>query len=96
MKQDAVMQQLFSFANRLLALEPNSRSRHLQVRSYCVIPLTPASGVLEWVENSVALGSYLLQGPQAAHARFRPGDMSNAEAAMAMKKATDDQQKVEA
>ncbi len=91
LKQDAVMQQLFSFANRLLTLEPNSRSRNLQVRSYTVIPLTPASGVLEWVENSVALGNYLVQGSRPAHPRFRPNDMSNADANAALKRATDDQ-----
>jgi ataxia telangiectasia mutated family protein len=91
LKQDAVMQQLFSFANRLLAQESNSRSRHLQVRSYCVIPLTPASGILEWVENSVALGNYLVQGSRAAHVRFRPGDLPHAEVSASMKKATDDQ-----
>lgn len=91
LKQDAVMEQLFSLTNRLLAQEPNTRSRHLQIRSYCVIPLTPASGVLEWVENSVALGNYLVQGSRAAHPRFRPGDMTHADASSAIKHASDDQ-----
>jgi ataxia telangiectasia mutated family protein len=29
-----------------------------------VIPLTPCSGVLEWVQNSIPLGTYLVGSPQ--------------------------------
>ncbi len=90
LKQDAIMQQLFSFANRLLAQDPSSRSRNLHIRSYSVIPLTPAAGVLEWVENSIALGNYLTNGSRAAHVHYRPKDLSHAEVYGQMKHAADE------
>lgn len=79
-RQDAVMQQVFSAANRMLALAPTTARRRLRMRTYRVIPLSQRTGVLEWVTNAVPMGDYLI-GPdgQGAHARYRPTDWPNAE-----------------
>jgi len=79
-RQDAIMQQVFSTVNRifLTAAIPQLRSE-LQIATYTVVPLSPASGVLEWVENSLPLGNYLLDGKSVgAHSRYYPMEWSNA------------------
>jgi hypothetical protein len=95
MRQDAVMQGVFAFANRLLQQEPATRARQLHVRSYAVIPLSPAAGIVEWVEGSTALETYLTGGREGlatgAHARFRPQDISHMDAYTIMSKAIDAQ-----
>jgi ataxia telangiectasia mutated family protein len=84
LRQDAVMQQIFALVNDLLTSNKETRKRNLRVRTYKVIPLSPTSGLLGWVENTVPLGTYLIGPPgaplQGAHARYRPTDMSNQEA----------------
>eukprot|EP00662_Eupelagonemidae_sp_cell21_P014160 gene14162-11009_t len=45
---------------------------------HVVVPLTPTSGVVEWVERTLPVGEWLVgrRDPKAgAHARYRPGDM---------------------
>ena len=100
LKQDSVMQQFFSFTNLLLQREPGSQSRQLNVRCYAVIPLTPAAGVLEWVDGSMALGSFLVAGGDGsggAHKRIHPTDLSHAEAHQILRRAaTDEKTKLEA
>ncbi len=66
LRQDAVMQQFFRMVNVLLAKNQETSKRHLMVRTYKVIPLSPRSGVLEWVQNTCPLRSYLIP----AHLRF--------------------------
>jgi len=43
-----------------------------------VIPLTPCAGLLEWVENTIPIGEYLIGNQknqlQCAHVRYRPKD----------------------
>lgn len=51
-RQDAVMMQVFSTVNSLLARDPAARRRALAIRTYRVVPLTPDSGVLEYVGNT--------------------------------------------
>jgi ataxia telangiectasia mutated family protein len=51
-RQDAVMMQVFSTVNALLARDPAARRRALAIRTYRVVPLTPDSGVLEYVGNT--------------------------------------------
>eukprot|EP00298_Acanthocystis_sp_HF-20_P011074 c19218_g1_i2.p1 GENE.c19218_g1_i2~~c19218_g1_i2.p1 ORF type:complete len:773 (+),score=256.67 c19218_g1_i2:38-2356(+) len=78
MRQDAVMEQVFVVLNKLLQKNPETRSRNLNVRTYKVIPLSPKSGVVEWVTNTIPLSEYLIGGSKAggAHVRYRPNDMS--------------------
>lgn len=51
-RQDGVMMQVFSTVNALLARDPAARRRALAIRTYRVVPLTPDSGVLEFVCNT--------------------------------------------
>jgi len=69
LRQDAVMQQLFQFVADL----------GLAIRTYRVIPLTPAAGLIEWVENTIGIGSYLVDGSQAAHKRYREPEKNHLE-----------------
>ena len=55
LRQDAVMQQLFSLSSQLLSMH----NHNLRIRCYKVIPLTPTSGLIEMVEKSTAIGEYL-------------------------------------
>lgn len=83
LRQDAVMQQMFLMVNILLRENPETRKRRLRVRSYKVIPLSPCAGLLEWVQNTIPLGQYLIGSSgdhkSGAHARYRPDDMLSAD-----------------
>jgi ataxia telangiectasia mutated family protein len=82
LRQDAVMQQMFQLVNTLLYENPETRKRRLKIRTYKVIPLTPTSGLLEWVENTIPIGEYLIGNPKnqtnCAHYRYHPKDWMSA------------------
>jgi serine-protein kinase ATM len=88
LRQDAVMQQAFSLINLLLSLNTQARDRSLKMRTYRVVPLTPAAGVLEWVQGTSPLFEYLVGSAvkvgaeprevNGAHNRFYPKDRSHA------------------
>jgi ataxia telangiectasia mutated family protein len=81
LRQDAVMQQMFSLVNNLLHSNLETRKRKLIIRTYKVIPLSPNTGILEWVENTIPIGEYLIGNPKnpknGAHVRYRPNDKSS-------------------
>ncbi|KAB0793612.1 hypothetical protein PPYR_13232 [Photinus pyralis] len=58
LRQDAVMQQVFNNMNGLLAC--NKQTRGLLIRTYKIVPLSQRSGILEWVDNSMPIGEYLV------------------------------------
>ena len=60
------MQQIFVLVNSFLAEDPETRKRDLSMRSYKVIPLTPAAGLLEWVSMTTPLGEWLVGSQQYA------------------------------
>ncbi|XP_061389717.1 serine/threonine-protein kinase ATM [Musca vetustissima] len=70
LRQDAVMQQVFSMINNLLQQEPKAVQRKLLIRTYKVIPLSTRSGLLEWCQNTMPIGMYLVE----AHKKYRPND----------------------
>uniref|UniRef100_A0A2C9KDN9 PI3K/PI4K catalytic domain-containing protein n=1 Tax=Biomphalaria glabrata TaxID=6526 RepID=A0A2C9KDN9_BIOGL len=76
LRQDAVMQQVFSLVNQLLASAPETQERKLNVRTYKVVPLSQKCGLLQWCEGTQPLGEYLIKpnNPIGAHARYRPKD----------------------
>ncbi|MCO5564111.1 hypothetical protein L7F22_017767 [Adiantum nelumboides] len=76
LRQDAVMEQLFSLVNMLLQHHPDTCRRRLCIRTYKVVPFTPSAGVLEWVNGTMPLGEYLLGSDRkgGSHARYRPED----------------------
>ncbi|KZP01857.1 hypothetical protein CALVIDRAFT_508488 [Calocera viscosa TUFC12733] len=70
LRQDAVMEQVFELVNNLLRHDLHTTKRRLQVRTYRVIPLASQAGMLEFVENTSPLGTWL----QAAHLRYNKGE----------------------
>jgi ataxia telangiectasia mutated family protein len=56
LRQDAVMEQIFSVVNDLLKQNKQTRTRKMKIRTYSVIPLTSRSGLLEWVSNTIPVG----------------------------------------
>ncbi|KYQ49759.1 Serine-protein kinase ATM, partial [Trachymyrmex zeteki] len=55
LRQDAVMQQVFTVMNTLLCMCKETQRRNLRIRTYKVVPLTQRSGVLEWCDNTVPI-----------------------------------------
>lgn len=75
LRQDAVMEQVFQVVNTLLHKERDSQD--LRMRTYKVVPLSQHSGLVEWCENTIPIGTYLTGTPPqdcGAHHRFRPQD----------------------
>ncbi|CAJ1910219.1 unnamed protein product [Cylindrotheca closterium] len=91
LRQDAIMTQVFRYVNGLMmrrdhTSRPGSRSAQqgLQMVTYNVSPLSPMSGVLEWVEDTIPFGDYeedkrTQRGNKSAgaHSRLYPGEWGN-------------------
>ncbi|TFY59771.1 hypothetical protein EVG20_g7665 [Dentipellis fragilis] len=71
LRQDAVMEQVFDLVDIVLRRDRETRKRNLSIRGYKVIPLSAQAGVLEFVENTSPLSSWI--GP--AHRTYRPRDL---------------------
>ena len=85
-RQDAVIQQVFSIVNLLL------RDNDLSIRTYRVVPLSPQAGVLEWVENTMSIGDYLVSRDRkrkGAHERYHPKEMPHRKCREALRVSTD-------
>lgn len=82
LRQDAVMEQTFILVNDLLRKNRETRQRNLSIRTYRVIPLHSLAGILEWVDNTIPIGDYLVP----AHERYHPSDKSPRECRQIMKK----------
>ncbi|ETO28610.1 phosphatidylinositol kinase Tor2 [Reticulomyxa filosa] len=59
LRLDERVMQLFGLVNTLLRNENETRKRGLAIRAYSVIPLSPTSGVLEWMPNTDTLHSLI-------------------------------------
>ncbi|PWN54196.1 putative TOR1-1-phosphatidylinositol 3-kinase [Violaceomyces palustris] len=55
LRQDERVMQLFGLVNTLLSIDSESYKRRLEIRRFPVIPLSPNTGMLGWVENSDTL-----------------------------------------
>jgi serine-protein kinase ATM len=53
------MEQVFELVNVVLKRDRQTRKRQLGVRRYKVIPLSPQAGLLEFVENTMPIGTWL-------------------------------------
>jgi hypothetical protein len=47
--------QLFGLVNTLLAKDSETFQRHLTIQKYSVVPLSPNSGLIGWVDNTDTL-----------------------------------------
>jgi len=72
LRQDALMQQIFSLMNQLLKRDSNAKQRHLRMRTYSIIPMTSASGILEFCQGTMPLGEYLTENGGGAHKKYHP------------------------
>ncbi|RKP33692.1 kinase-like domain-containing protein [Dimargaris cristalligena] len=52
LRQDERVMQLFELVNHLLTLDGETFKRHLDIEGYPVIPLSPNTGLIGWVEDS--------------------------------------------
>ncbi|XP_070685735.1 serine-protein kinase ATM [Pempheris klunzingeri] len=77
LRQDAVMQQVFSMCSMLLQRNTDTRKRKLNIRRYKVVPFSQRSGVLEWCSGTVPIGEFLVDPNKGAHKRFRPKDSTS-------------------
>uniref|UniRef100_UPI0037E93D82 serine-protein kinase ATM n=1 Tax=Semicossyphus pulcher TaxID=241346 RepID=UPI0037E93D82 len=77
LRQDAVMQQVFSMCSMLLQRNTDTRKRKLNIRRYKVVPFSQCSGVLEWCSGTVPIGEFLVDPNKGAHKRFRAQDWTN-------------------
>lgn len=67
------MQQFFGLVNSVLVRDAETRRRALGLGTFRVVPFSPAAGVIQWLEDTMPLGEYLL-GPDkrsGAHARYK-------------------------
>ncbi|XP_012534493.1 serine-protein kinase ATM isoform X2 [Monomorium pharaonis] len=79
LRQDAVMQQVFTVINTLLRTCKETQRRNLRIRTYKVVPLTQRSGVLEWCDNTVPIAATLVYTNSDApglHKKYYPQDLT--------------------
>ena len=55
LRQDERVMQLFGLVNTLLSIDSESYKRRLEIRRFSVIPLSPNTGMIGWVENTDTL-----------------------------------------
>lgn len=95
MRQDAVMEQVFENINYTLLRDSETSRRNLIIRTYKVIPLTPQTGILQWVENTLPFGAILCDRVNGLHTRYQKSvsDYSHKECREILQKCTDNQDK---
>ena len=72
LRQDAIMEQVFEQASKLLKNQTATRQRNLHIRTYKVLPLSSTSGLMEFVQNTIALHDFVIP----AHQKYYPKDLS--------------------
>ncbi|KAI7941246.1 hypothetical protein MJO29_013320 [Puccinia striiformis f. sp. tritici] len=65
-RQDAVMEQVFELVNNVLERDPECQKRRLKFKTYIVIPLSPDTGLIEFVKNTSSLMDIL----KPTHAKY--------------------------
>ncbi|KAK1971853.1 phosphatidylinositol 3 [Colletotrichum sublineola] len=75
LRQDAIMEQVFAEVSSLLKLHRSTQQRNLGIRTYKVLPLTSASGLIEFVPNTIPLHEFLMP----AHERYFPKDLKGSQ-----------------
>lgn len=79
LRQDAVMQQFFATVNDLI--QSNNCIRNTielnTMKTYKIVPLSQKSGVLEWCQNTITIGDWLIGQNQdgGAHKKYEPNDL---------------------
>ncbi|CAO1305967.1 unnamed protein product [Diamesa serratosioi] len=90
LRQDAVMQQVFAVVNQLLRAHKETNKIKANVRTYKVVAFSRRSGILEWCDNTITVGNYLIgtrsskKSVMGAHQRLRPQDWTSRKCIEAM------------
>lgn len=66
------MEQVFGEVSKMLRNHKETQRRHLQIRTYKVLPLSSVSGIIEFVPDSIPLNDVLVP----AHAKYHPSDIT--------------------
>jgi ataxia telangiectasia mutated family protein len=66
----------------------------LCIRTYKIVPTTPQTGVLQWVENTLPFGGILVGKDVGLHSRYFPKDWSPSECRNNLKDATDNEDRL--
>jgi ataxia telangiectasia mutated family protein len=76
LRQDAVMEQVFSIINEIFRESQEIKKYQLLIRTYKIVPLSRRSGILEWCEDCLPIGVYLVGSGRepGAHEKLRPQD----------------------
>ncbi|KAI0561812.1 Phosphatidylinositol 3-/4-kinase [Gracilaria domingensis] len=86
LRGDAAMEQMFMIVNKLLQKDHMASGRNLSIRTYRIIPLSPFSGIIQFVDNTKPLKAVLVEqsatGEQrtdrkSLHERYRPKDLKH-------------------
>lgn len=86
LRGDAVMEQMFTIMNSLLEKDSGASRRGLHIRTYRIIPLSPFTGIMQFVRNTMQFKELLIvDGDKngrgkvrgCLHERYRPNDMKN-------------------
>ena len=85
LRQDAVMQQVFSLTNQLLDQDRETRKYNLRIRTYKIVPLSQRSGILEWCSDTQPIGTILVgeNRKSGVHSRYFPKKLNNSECYLA-------------
>ena len=88
LRGDAVMEQLFCIMNTLLAKDGEASKRGLHIRTYRVLPLSPFSGIMQFVSNTKQVKEVLVEEDsqtrlktmrKSLHERYRPHDIKHSQ-----------------
>lgn len=73
LRQDVALMQVCREVNKWLAADVSTRRRQLQLRTYNVVPLSPRTGLIQFVHHCVPILDYLLGngGNRGAVERYR-------------------------
>jgi ataxia telangiectasia mutated family protein len=67
------MEQVFEEVSKLLGNHTATRQRNLRIRTYKVLPLSAMSGIMEFVQNTIAMHDVLIP----LHERYFPKDLKS-------------------
>lgn len=86
LRQDAIMQQVFTILNEMLRHNMETKKRNINIKTYKVVPLSQRSGILEWYSGSIPLSTYLTGTGKTpgAHQKYRPTDLHPAKCRQAI------------
>lgn len=75
--------------SELLNKNHETSKRRLKIRRYKVIPLSQKSGVIEWCDNTIPLGEWLVGDNGGAHSKYNKNDMLFSDCRRLLHNATD-------